>query len=65
MFKRIETYSFQDTATAVLLVLFAAVFIVICIRVFTAKRKKMDRMARMPLEDEEGSKPDQPEKHHD
>jgi cbb3-type cytochrome oxidase subunit 3 len=65
MFKQLEAASWQDKITAVLLVVFALVFLFICIRVFTAKRKKMERMARLPLEDGDAEKPADPEKHHD
>jgi cbb3-type cytochrome oxidase subunit 3 len=35
------------------MILFIVVFVAIVIRVFTARRKDMDRNARLPLEDDE------------
>jgi cbb3-type cytochrome oxidase subunit 3 len=34
------------------LIIFLAVFVLVVIRIFTARRSEMDRRARMPLEDD-------------
>lgn len=55
MFKQIEIDSWQDLIAAGLFLFFIIVFVVVCIRVLTAKQKKIDKMAHLPLEDESGS----------
>ena len=52
MFKQVQIESWQDLIAAVLFLFFIIVFVIVCIRVFTTKQRKIDKMANLPLEDE-------------